>query len=135
MAHPGPARHGNAVPGAQAPFDPRGLDRIQAHVLIVLGFDFTGGQGDNPGFVGLAVQTIRGQLGVVGMWRDHHHPATLQLDRRGYPQAQLTLQLAMPAAQAQRAGLQWRSKPRQVEETHAIDATLEGLPIGLLASQ
>jgi hypothetical protein len=60
---------------------------LQAHLLIVLGFDLASGQGHHPGFVGLAVQAIGSQLGVVGMGRDHHHPALAQLDGRGYPQA------------------------------------------------
>ncbi|MNZ48112.1 hypothetical protein D3C78_658500 [compost metagenome] len=72
--HSGPARHGNTVPGPQTALEPRGLDGIQAHLLIVPGFDFTGRQGDNPGVSGLAVQAEGRQFGIVGMGRNHHHP-------------------------------------------------------------
>ncbi|MNN33559.1 hypothetical protein D3C81_1473220 [compost metagenome] len=99
----------------------------------MLGLDFTGGQRHYPGFIRLAVKAIGRQLGVVGMRRNHHHPAPLQFDRRGYPQTRLAQQPAMTTTQAQRAGLQWRSQAGQVEESHAIDATLEGLPVGLLS--
>ena len=53
--HASPTRHSDAVPGAQTALEPRRLDLVQADLLIMLGFDFTGGEGHDPGFIGLAV--------------------------------------------------------------------------------
>ncbi len=132
--HTGPAWHGDTVPGPQAALKACGFGLCQSHLLIVFGLDLTCGQRHYPGFVGLAVEPVSGQFGVIGMRRDHHHSTPLQLDRRGYPQARPAQQPTMPATQAQRACLQRCGEAGQIEEAHAIDAALEGLPVGLLAS-
>ncbi|MNN22299.1 hypothetical protein D3C81_1356510 [compost metagenome] len=127
--HAGPTRYGNAVPGAQTPFQTRRLGLAQAHLLIVFGFDLAGSQGDHPGFVGLAVQAISCQFGIIGMRRNHHHPAALQLDAGGYPQARFALQPTMAATHTQRTGLERCGHAGQVEEAKPIDTALESLPI------
>ncbi|MNL19195.1 hypothetical protein D3C87_1403830 [compost metagenome] len=99
--HPGPARYRDTVPGTQTAFETRGLDLAQAHLLIVFGFDFTGSQCDDPGFIGLAVQAIGCQFRIIGMGRDDHHPLTAVIRMFESPQHRLAEQSAKTPAQTQ----------------------------------
>lgn len=67
LGNPGPTRHRDAVPGPQPALDPRRIGTVHAHLPVMLGLDLARGQRDDPGFVGLAVQTEGGQFGIVGM--------------------------------------------------------------------
>jgi hypothetical protein len=99
------------------------------------GFDFTSGQRDDPGFVGLAVQTVGRQFGIVGVGRDDHHPLTPVVRMFERPQHRLTEHAAETSAQAQVTTGQRLSLTAEVEVTQAVYAPLEGLSVRVFASR
>ncbi|MNR61289.1 hypothetical protein D3C85_1830040 [compost metagenome] len=67
----------------------------------MFGFDFTGGERNDPGLVRLAVQAVGRQLGIIGMRGDDHHPLTAKVRVLEGPQDRLAQQPAETPAQTQ----------------------------------
>ncbi len=132
--HPTPRRHGLAIPGAQAALQARRSYSVEAHAAVMLGFDLAGGQGHDPGLASLAVEAEGGQLGVVGMRSDDHHPPLTVVGMARTPQGRFADQPAMPAAQANPALAQRPGQSRQVQVAQAVHPTFESLGIGLRAT-
>ncbi|MCY1244146.1 hypothetical protein D9M72_572050 [compost metagenome] len=99
----------------------------------MFGVDFTGSQCDDPGFVGLAVQTVGRQLGVIGVGRDDHHPLTPVIRMLERPQHRLAEHAAEAPAQAQVTTGQRLSLTAEIEVTQAVYASFEGLSIRVFA--
>ncbi|MNO92684.1 hypothetical protein D3C76_842650 [compost metagenome] len=135
LRYTGPARHGDAVPGAQPAFEARRLDLVHAHALIMFGFDFTGGERHDPGLVRLAVQTVGGQLGIIGVRGDDHHPLPAKVRMLECPQDRLAHQPAETPAQTQLTTRQHLSLATEIEVTQAVHTPLEGLPVRVIATQ
>ncbi|MNQ98031.1 hypothetical protein D3C85_1137050 [compost metagenome] len=129
LRHAAPQRNADTVPGAQRALQPRRFDAIEPHLPVVPGLDFTGGDGHDPALFGAAVQAECGQLGVVGVGRDHHHPLTAVIRMFERREHRLAEQSAETSAQTQLTLREHRSLPRKIEVTQTIDATLEGLAV------
>ncbi|MCY1433613.1 hypothetical protein D9M71_496480 [compost metagenome] len=133
LGYTGPTWHGDAVPGAQAAFQAGRIDLVQSHLPVVFGFDFARCQRDDPGFVGLAVQTVGCQLGIIGVGRDDHHPLTPIIRMFQCPQHRLTEHTTETPAQAQLTTRQRLSLTTEIEVTQAVYASFEGLSVRVFA--
>ncbi|RMO56111.1 hypothetical protein ALQ37_05554, partial [Pseudomonas syringae pv. aptata] len=127
LGHPAPARHRDTVPSPQAAFHARSLGALHAHLLIMLGLDLTGGQCDDPRFLGLAVKPESGQLGIVGVRCDDHDTLFSRIRLTKQPEPRRAGQTAATPAQFQHTCGQRLAQPGEVQIAHAADATLECL--------
>ncbi|RMN78775.1 hypothetical protein ALQ52_04428 [Pseudomonas cannabina pv. alisalensis] len=129
LRHSAPQRHGEAVPTAQAAFEPRGLGSVQAHIAVIVGFDFTLSEGHDRDFGRTAVKTEGRQFSVVGMRRDDQQALRGEIGIIQCVHSGLRSETAKAPAQRQASVHQRRTLPGEVEKTFAIDTTFHVLTV------